>query len=90
LARHQRRRGRAGSDGISMSYSRRVLKNIRMGEASRTRVASLYYAILIALHKALLSANGWWFNYEKNLESYNIYVFYENIYKYLNLYEVTN
>ena len=24
------------------------------------------------------------------MESYNIYVFYENIYKYLNLYEVTN
>ena len=45
----QRRRGRGGSDVISMSYSRRVSKNIRMGEASRTKVASLHYAILIGM-----------------------------------------
>ena len=61
----------AGSDGISMSYRRTGWEMIRLGEASQARLIFRW-----ASGKALLTKQ-WWFSDDKNLRSYNIYIFYQ-------------
>ena len=62
----------AGSDGISMSYSRTGWERIRLGEALHARLIFRW-----ASGKTLLT-NRWWFSDDKNLRSYNIYIsFYQ-------------
>jgi hypothetical protein len=71
----------AGSDGISMSYRRTGWETIRLGEASQARLIFGW-----ASGKALVTKR-WWFSDDKNLRSYNIYIFLPNTHKHFNQYE---
>ena len=71
----------AGSDGISMSYSRMGWETIRLGEASEARLIFGW-----ASGKALLTKRLW-FSDDKNLRSYNIYILLPNTHKHFGQYE---